>query len=270
MKTNVQSKKTLKSFSQQILAATLASLLFFSHADEIVEVVTTTDVVDVASEATPADSGFRFNLEEMQDIANEKKLPHRIFYQEPSKGPDALWFDAVKQGDLEKVKAMVANGQDIEVKDVGSLDQTALGWAAFIGYEDMVDFLMEQGADLWATDKGDVYHSLKSAVLGKNVNIVKKLHEALKGQYDINDTSYEDDGESLVMVAASNNRLDVVEYLIAQGADLNKVTTEQNPNRPSYNQSALSYACQNDYKEMQALLIAHGAINHRTGDATCQ
>lgn len=165
---------------------------------------------------------------------------------------------------------MLENGQDIEAKDVGSLDQTALGWAAFIGYEDIVDLLVDKGANLWATDKGDVYHALKSAALGKNVNITRKMREALKDEYDINDTSYEDDGESLVMVAASNNRIEVVKYLIGEGNDLNIVTTIEDPSRFSYNQSALSYACQQGYEEMQKLLIEHGAINHRTGDTSCQ
>ncbi|WP_171973741.1 ankyrin repeat domain-containing protein, partial [Wohlfahrtiimonas larvae] len=179
------------------------------------------------------------------------------------------WFDAVKQGDLETVKQMVDAGQIIEVKDVGSLNQTALGWAAFIGYEDMVDYLLSKNANLWATDSGDVYHALKSAALGKNANIVKKLRELLKYGYDINDVSYEDDGETLVMVAASNNRMDVVKYFISEGADLNKVTTIQDPKRFSYNHSALSYACLRDYKEMQQLLIENGAINHRTGTTKC-
>lgn len=213
---------------------------------------------------------FRFDIVEMKDIASPTKLKHRIFYEAPSTGDNAAWFDAVKQGNLELIKSMVANGQDIEAKDTGSLDQTALGWAAFIGYEDIVDFLVAQGADLWATDKGDVYHVLKSAALGKNVHIVKKMREALKDEYDINDTSYEDDGESLVMVAASNNRMDVVQYFIDEGADLNIVTTIEDPARFSYNQSALSYACQQGYEEMQQLLIKNGAINHRTGDTSCQ
>lgn len=212
---------------------------------------------------------FRLDYAEMTDLANDNKLPHRNFYAKPSEGPDAAWFDAVKQGDLETVKEMVEAGQIIEVKDVGSLNQTALGWAAFIGYEDMVDYLLSKNANLWATDKGDVYHALKSAALGKNANIVKKLRELLKYGYDINDVSYEDDGETLVMVAASNNRMDVVKYFISQGADLNKVTTIQDPKRFSYNHSALSYACLRDYKEMQQLLIENGAINHRTGTTKC-
>lgn len=212
---------------------------------------------------------FRLDYAEMTDIANDNKLSHRNFYANPSEGPDAAWFDAVKQGDLETVKQMVDAGQIIEVKDVGSLNQTALGWAAFIGYEDMVDYLLSKNANLWATDKGDVYHALKSAALGKNAKIVQKLRELLKYGYDINDVSYEDDGETLVMVAASNNRMDVVKYFISQGVDLNKVTTIQDPKRFSYNHSALSYACLRDYKEMQQLLIENGAINHRTGTTQC-
>lgn len=250
-----------------LLASALLSLSLQAYAD--VEVSPTIELKVVETEAVGLNK-FRYDIIEMKDVASETKLKHRIFYEAPSTGPDAAWFDAVKQGNLVLVKEMVANGQDIEVKDEGSLAQTALGWAAFIGYEDIVDFLVAQGADLWATDKGDVYHALKSAALGKNVNIVKKMREALKDEYDINDTSYEDDGESLVMVAASNNRLAVVEYLIGEGADLNLVTTIEDPTRFSYNHSALSYACQNGYEEMQQLLIKHGAVNHRTGDTSCQ
>lgn len=250
-----------------LLASALLSLSIHAYAD--VEVSPTIELKVVEKEAIGLNK-FRYDIIEMQDIASPTKLKHRIFYAESSTGPDAAWFDVVKQGNLALVKEMVANGQNIEAKDTGSLDQTALGWAAFIGYEDITDFLVEQGADLWATDKGDVYHALKSAALGKNANIVKKMREALKDEYDINDTSYEDDGESLVMVAASNNRLAVVEYLIGEGADLNLVTTIEDPTRFSYNHSALSYACQNGYEEMQQLLIKNGAINHRTGDTSCQ
>lgn len=210
--------------------------------------------------STPA--SFRFSRAEMEDIANPDKLSWRIFYDKPSSGPDAAWFDAVKRGDFETVKKMLAAGQDIEAKDNASLGQTALGWAAFIGYEDIVDYLIAQGADLRATDRGDVYNVLKSAVLGKNVNIVKKVHALLKDSTDLNDQTVESDGETLVMVAASNNRLETVKYLISQGADLNLVSKQKN-------HSALSFACARHYPEMQQLLISHGAINHRTGKPGC-
>lgn len=210
---------------------------------------------------TPA-PGFRFSQAEMQDIANENKLKWRIFYDKPSTGKDAKWFDAVKRGDLATVKYMVEHGQDIEAKDTGSLDQTALGWAAFIGYEDMFDYLVSKGANLWATDKGDVYNVLKSAVLGKNTNIVKKAHALLKDRTNLNDQTLEDDSETPIIIAASNDRIETVKYLLTQGANPNLVSKKD--------QSPLSFACDRGYADMQKLLIANGAINHRTGKPSCQ
>lgn len=210
----------------------------------------------------PPATTFRFSQSEMQDIANENKLKWRIFYDKPSTGKDAKWFDAVKRGDLAMVKYMVEHGQDIEAKDTGSLDQTALGWAAFIGYEDMFDYLVSKGANLWATDKGDVYNVLKSAVLGKNTNIVKKAHALLKDKTNLNDQTLEDDSETPIIIAASNDRIETVKYLLSQGANVNLVSKKD--------QSPLSFACDRGYVDMQNLLIANGAINHRTGKPSCQ
>lgn len=222
------------------------------------------------SSATQPAAGWRLSQAEMEDIANPNKLSWRVFYDKPSEGKDAAWFDAVKRGDLAKVRQMVENGQDLEAKDEAVLGQTALGWAAFIGYEDLTDYLIAQGADLNATDRGDVYNVMKSAVLGKNTHIVKKVHNLLRQKQNIDINNIEDDGETLVMVAASNNRLDTVKYLISQGAKLNLVTTTQDKSLFSYNQSAYSYACERNLPDMQKLLAAHGAINHKTGKASCQ
>ena len=218
----------------------------------------------------PKYQNFKYNYAEMVELANPDRLRHRIFYEAPSTGPDAAWFDAVKHGDLATVKAMVAKGQDIEAKDTGSLDQTALGWAAFIGDEAMVDYLLSQNASLQATDKGDVYNVLKSAALGNNVRVVEKIYNLMKDKVDLNDQTVESDGETLVMVAASNNRLEIVQFLLDQGSNPNLSTTTNDTSLFSYNQSALSYACQNKLPEMQKLLIARGAINHRTGKPNCQ
>lgn len=234
-----------------------------SSVKEATQASNSTQTATLTQAPTPKD--FRFSQEEMHDIANPNKLAWRVFYDKPSTGEHAKWFDAVKRGDLELVKYMVENGQDLEAKDTGSLQQTALGWAAFIGYEDMTDYLISKGASLHATDTGDVYNVLKSAVLGKNTAIVKKIHALLEqeGKVDLNDQTVESDGETLVMVAASNNRLQTVEYLIARGANVNLVSTVKD-------QSPLSFACDRGHVEMQQLLIKHGAVNHRTGKQNCQ
>lgn len=213
---------------------------------------------------------FRLSYAEMQEIANNNRLKHRIFYEKPSSGPDAAWFDAVKQGDLETVKKMVEKGQNIEVKDEASFGQTALGWATFIGYEDIVDYLLDQGADIMATDRADVPSALKSAGLGSNVNIFKKLYERLKDKIDINDREADTQGETVLFVAASNNRIEIVEFLLSIGADPNLPTTEKNKEHPVYNQNPLSIACTRGLVDMSELLIQHGAINLHTGKASCE
>lgn len=207
-------------------------------------------------------NGWRFTRAEMEDIANPNKLKWRIFYEKPSEGKDAAWFDAVKRGNLAQIKQMVENGQNIEAKDEAALGQTALGWAAFIGYEDIYDYLISKGASLKATDRGDVYNVLKSAALGKNTNIVKKAHAALRQETDLNDQTVEDDAETLMIVSASNGRLETVQYLHSQGANLNLVSKKD--------QSALSFACQNKHQAVVDYLISQGAINHKTGKSNCQ
>lgn len=206
-------------------------------------------------------SEFRLSYDEMYKIANPNLLKHRIFYQEPSQGPDAVWFDAVKRGNLEDIKKMVAAGQNIEAKDTASLEQTALGWAAFIGYMDIVEYLVEQGADIRATDKADVYNTLKSAVLGNNVEVVKYLYNLLTDESDWD--AVESDGETLFMVAAVDGRLETVKFILQFNPDLNVIA-------PKFNVSPLSGACDRGFDDVAQLLIEKGAINHKTGKSSCE
>ncbi|MEQ4925015.1 ankyrin repeat domain-containing protein [Proteus hauseri] len=225
----------------------------------------------VVNENNPQEyRSFKSNYSDMIELANKSRLPQRIFYASPSTGRNALWFDAVKHGDLDEVKRMIGNGQDIEVKDTGSLEQTALGWAAFIGDEEMVDYLISQKANLWANDKDDVCNVLKAAVLGNNAQVVEKIYNLMKNDINLNDQNLDNDGETLLMVAASYNRINTVKYLLSQGVDVNLSTTIKDPSLFSYDQSALTYACENNFKEMQNLLIRNGAVNHRTGKPSCK
>ncbi len=212
---------------------------------------------------------FKLDYSEMVEIANPTRLKHRIFYTKPSEGPNAQWFDAVKQGDLNTIKAMVEKGQNIEVKDEASFGQTALGWAAFIGYEDIVDYLISKNANLMATDRADVTNVLKSAGLGKNVAVFKTLHQKLKREVDLNNQSNDMQGETILIVAASNDRQDIVQYLLDNGARTDLITTEKDPNHPAYDQDALSFACKNGNSGTIKILLKNGAINHRTNQASC-
>lgn len=202
---------------------------------------------------------FRLSFAEMYQLANPGFLPHRIFYSAPSTGPDAAWFDAVKQGDLEDVKAMVGKGQDLEAKDEDLLGQTALGWAAFIGYEDMVRYLVEQGADIRATDRGDVYHSVKSAVLGGNVEVIAYLAEKLGDEVDWD--AREGDGETLALAGGVLGRTEFVKWVAQFDPDFNAVSKKD--------ASPLSGACKEGFYDTAKFLIERGAINHLTGASSC-
>lgn len=219
-------------------------------------------------------SKFRYSYTKMREIANPKLLSHRIFYETKSVGPNAVWFDAVKQGNLEQIKKIIETAGDqhqkkliIEARDEASLGQTALGWAAFIGYLDIVKYLVSQGADIRATDKADVYNSVKSAVMGGNAEVVKYLH-GLMNKGEINWDAEEKDHETLFLVAAVDGRLDVVKYILEDKPDVNINVIAKNDN-PKIDASPLSGACEHGFKDVANFLITKGAINHKTGKSSC-
>lgn len=129
--------------------------------------------------------------------------------------------------------------------------------------------VLEQNADLFATDRGDVSNALKSAGLGANVDIFKKLHQRLKDKVDLNDQKNDRQGETILIVASSNGRDDIVEYLLENGANPNLVTTIKDSKDAAYDQDALTFACQRGHAGVIKLLLKHGAVNHRTGKAAC-
>ncbi len=204
----------------------------------------------------------RFTYEQMTNLASPTRLSHRLFYK-ASKGPDALWFDTVKKGDLAKIKQMVNNGQNIEAKDTANLGQTALLWSAFLGYLDITKYLIEEkNANLFATDRADVQHVFKSAILGGDIKTIEYLYPKMKNDIDIN-AQDERDGETGLMVAVGNDRVDAVNFLIKNGADVSIVSKQLNHN-------ALSFACRANNKKMISILQAEGAINQRTGTSSCK
>lgn len=216
-------------------------------------------------------SKFRLKFNQMYELANPHRLSKRIFYRKPSEGPDAVWFDAVKQGNLELVKRMAENGQDLEARDATTqfdgqptLGQTALGWAAFIGYEDMVRYLVERGANIRTTDTGDVYHSVKAAVLGGNLGVIQYLYSRFPaGEVDWN--KREDDNETLFLVGSVLGRYDFVKWVLENFKP--ELDVVSNPPR---NQSPLSGACEEGFYDIAQLLIQHGAKNHKTGESSCR
>jgi ankyrin repeat protein len=54
--------------------------------------------------------------------------------------------EAAKEGDLAKVKSLIAEGSDANIADENGT--TSLHWAADRGYKDVVELLISKGADV--------------------------------------------------------------------------------------------------------------------------
>lgn len=59
-------------------------------------------------------------------------------------------IEAAKDGDSEKVRALIQAGVDLDARD--HYDRTALMWAAQYGEQAIMDLLMEAGANPYLTD----------------------------------------------------------------------------------------------------------------------
>lgn len=52
-----------------------------------------------------------------------------------------------------------------------------------------------------------VSYLFKSAVLGNNVNVVKKIHHLMKDEVDLNNQEIESDGETLIIICISSDQI---------------------------------------------------------------
>lgn len=88
---------------------------------------------------------------------------------------DADWERAARQGNVDTLKRLLANGADVNARDAHG--QTALMLAARVGHVSAVALLVERGADLNHTAK---FHlsALILAVVNNHPGIVQALVDA--------------------------------------------------------------------------------------------
>ncbi len=138
-------------------------------------------------------------------------------------------------------------GKGIDPNTVGVEGEPALVLAARNGYAASVDALIAAKAKVDArTPSGDT--AIMAAAIAGHLEIVKKLRAA--------GAVIDGPGWTPLIYAATGGRNDVVEYLLAQGAQINAVS----PNGTS----ALMMAVREGKGSTVTLLIARGAdVNHR-------
>ena len=137
--------------------------------------------------------------------------------------------DAVKQGDLEAVRVLLAGQVDVNAPGVDGT--TALHWAANLGDLETVTLLVQAGADVRAENRyGVTPLSLACASGNASVSVIAQLLDA---GADANHALRA--GETPLMSAARTATADVIEVLLAHGAD-------PNVREPVRGQTALMWA----------------------------
>jgi beta-lactamase regulating signal transducer with metallopeptidase domain/ankyrin repeat protein len=152
-------------------------------------------------------------------------------------------FQAVQEGDVARVRALIANGADVNFKAVG--DGTPLIEAARADRADLVDLLLANGADPNLAVRGDGA-PLLAAASGGSLAITKTLVEhgaALNMQAP-------GDGTPLINAIRSGDRA-TVGYLVEKGADVNR--------RAPGDGTPLIEAARSGQVGLVDLLLAHGA-----------
>ena len=188
--------------------------------------------------------------------------------------------DAVKNGNIDEVQWQLDAGVDVNEESSNGL--TPLHYAASAGHNDIVELLIERGANVNATDSGKGGTPLDYAHWGDQEEVIETLnahnaqreHEkggkgigqsslihdaALDGDIDemqrqldagVDPNLKSSKGATPLFYAVYGGHLDIVELLITRGADVNAVYL---------NNSVLDQAHSYDDQEIVELLEVHGA-----------
>jgi ankyrin repeat protein len=174
----------------------------------------------------------------------------------PSGGDASTIFEAAKDGNLERVKALLKDGADlVSSKDDHGL--TPLHWAAVMGHIDVAELLLASGAKADA-EAGKLGRTpLWGAASSGHMGVAELLldHGADANHRDTN-------GQTPLYAAVAKDHKDVAELLLTHGADANA--------RDTKNETPFHAAMGKDQKDVAELLLVHGAdINARNyrGDA---
>jgi ankyrin repeat protein len=149
--------------------------------------------------------------------------------------------EACSTGYLSEVKRNLKEGPD-KLNTFSPDGFTALALACYFGYPDIVEYLLDEGADpdIRATDKSRVA-PLNAAVASDRTEIVAML---LNAGADPN--IQQKSGIAPIHSAAHNGNLDIIELLIKAGADISLKSDE--------GMTAIDYANERNHKNIIKLL----------------
>ncbi|MEW6713726.1 MAG: ankyrin repeat domain-containing protein [Nitrospirota bacterium] len=147
------------------------------------------------------------------------------------------------QGQNEIIELLIDSGADINAHDIGD---TALTSAIKAGHLETVKLLIKKGADVNFSSPGDIQTPLMLAALLGKVDLVKLLIDA---GADIN--AEKSKKNTALMNAARKGDVGIAKLLLNAGANVNA--------KDDKGYTAVTYAQALGHSEMVTLLIEHGA-----------
>jgi hypothetical protein len=162
-----------------------------------------------------------------------------------------------KSGNLKRIKELVEGGANIDIND--HVGVTPLMLASLHGEFEIVEYLVEHGANVAHTDSRQGMAALHCASIADNLSSVKYLLE-----HGASITQRSDDGTTGLLSAAECGSLAVIEYLLSPegGASIRETDGEGN--------SALLLAAGDCCPPLIQWLLEYGGakINHTNNDGT--
>jgi hypothetical protein len=152
-------------------------------------------------------------------------------------------FQAIRSEDLAQVESIIEKSPD-QLNVVRGLAYTPLSYASMLGDIRIVDYLISKGA-LVINANNSLKSPIFNAVYRGHLNVVQKL---VKSDADLEQQTI---GMSLLHTAVMRNHIEIVEYLLSVGTNINK--------RDLYGLSPLHIAVELGHSEICSLLMARGA-----------
>eukprot|EP00598_Pedospumella_elongata_P014451 CAMPEP_0185012298 /NCGR_PEP_ID=MMETSP1098-20130426/98228_1 /TAXON_ID=89044 /ORGANISM="Spumella elongata, Strain CCAP 955/1" /LENGTH=906 /DNA_ID=CAMNT_0027541353 /DNA_START=82 /DNA_END=2803 /DNA_ORIENTATION=+ len=173
----------------------------------------------------------------------------------PMKSSQKL-IGAAQVGNFALVRRFLKKGADVHFVENKKLGYNALHYAAFNGHKDVIQELLNAGADvnavttdnysafMLATSSNEVLTKVNGAAQVGNFALVRRL---LKKGADVHFVENKKLGYNALHYAAFNGHKDVIQELLNAGADVNAVTTD--------NYSAFMLATLGGFTEVVEMLL---------------
>ncbi len=175
---------------------------------------------------------------------NADSIPPQITEKvEEVQSPSVDIFEASMRGNILEVKEFLKNGDDINSKMDVYLrgDVTPIVFAAGGGNTELVKYFIDEGADL----------SLMKITDWAKAGFLDKVKECLVNGVDIDTVSGDEEyGGTSLMFAIEHEQLDIVKYLIDEGADINY----------DYIEPSILIAASKSNLEVIKLLVEQGGV----------